>query len=61
MTGPELKAWRERLGLKQERAARLVGVPLRSWVRWEKNPKRIRMSELVERALRDAERELGNG
>ena len=36
MTNPvELKKYRARLMLTQPQMARLVGVPLRSWVNWE--------------------------
>lgn len=36
MTGPDLQAWRARLGLTQARAAALFAVPLVTWKRWER-------------------------
>lgn len=35
LTGTEVLGYRSRLGLTQERMAKLVGVSLRTWTRWE--------------------------
>jgi len=35
MTGAQLKAWRERHGMTQERAAEWVAVSARTWTRYE--------------------------
>jgi len=35
MTGPELRAWRRRLHLSQEKAAELCGLSRATWQRWE--------------------------
>ena len=41
MTGTELKAWRNKLGLSLAQAARQVEVTPRTWARWEAGERKI--------------------
>jgi transcriptional regulator with XRE-family HTH domain len=52
----ELRAWRERFGLTQQRVADLLPCELRTWQRWEGGESGH--SPYLLRALRDLEREL---
>ena len=57
MTGKELRGWRNAMGYKsQARAANDLGVPLRTYQRWEAAEKVDRLVELAAHALsmRDA-------
>ena len=40
-TPADLRAWREAEGLTQERAAKLAGVELRGWQRWESGERSV--------------------
>lgn len=49
MTGPEkLRAWRDRTGLSQSKAARLLGVAQGTWSAWEDGRKRPELEFLLE-------------
>ena len=52
----EIKAWRERFGLSQTKAARLLPTEPRTWQRWEAGENEP--PEYLLRALRDLEREI---
>lgn len=56
MKPDELRAWRERFGLSQAKAAELLPITLRQWQRWEAGENEPPAYLL--RALRDLEREL---
>ncbi|MDB5057209.1 MAG: CRISPR-associated protein Cse2 family [Chloroflexi bacterium] len=53
MTGEELRAWRERLGLSQEGLAQSLGVSQTTITRWERNAANIEHPLILEGALRD--------
>lgn len=58
MTGAELRSWRERLGLSQAQLAPMLGTD-QGWIsRAEAGKTPIRNPVMLERALRDIEREL---
>lgn len=56
MKPEEIKAWRERFGLSQAKAAELLPTQLRTWQRWEAGD--TEPPPYLLRALRDLEREL---
>lgn len=54
MTADEMKAWRQRTGLSQAKAAQMIGCGRRSWQVWEAGEREI--PRYIELALREAER-----
>ena len=56
MKGEELRRKREQLGLTQEELAKHLGVKRLSIIRWENGQTEI--DKILERAMRDLEREL---
>lgn len=56
MTAPQLRKWRDRLGLSQARAAAALGVSLRTYKRWEQDgPQYPTLVRLACAALENAE------
>lgn len=47
MTGPELRAWRACAGLTQAEAAKCLGLPARTYQRWERGETPIAHPYLV--------------
>lgn len=57
MTGRQIRVWRTHLGLSQAEAARLLGTSQARLSRWESGEP-IGNPTMLERAMRDLEREL---
>ncbi len=56
MEGKDVRAWRQQRGLSQKRLAALLGVDVVTVYRWEAGDRKPPL--LLERALRDLDREL---
>lgn len=56
MNGPEIATWRTTRGLSINRLARALGVEPSTVLRWERGE--MAVSPLLDRALRDLDREL---
>ena len=65
LTGQELRTWRRRLRLTQPQLGEMLGVGASTLSRWELGPERggfaIEKPTMLERAMRDVERELVGG
>lgn len=51
MTGQDLKAYRNRLGLSLAEASRAIGISQRTWCRWENLERLPKKIELLARRI----------
>jgi DNA-binding transcriptional regulator YiaG len=58
MTGAELKAWRQRLGLTQKEAAVQLGIPVLTVSAWEVGRVPIKRPRMLQLALQALETDL---